>query len=88
MCIRDRGKHVVLVTGAGGSIGSELVRQIVRFQPRLLVLYELSEFAMYQIEQECLTNFPAITIACAVGDVKDVHLSLIHILGNGNDLSR
>ena len=67
------GKHVVLVTGAGGSIGSELVRQIVRFQPRLLVLYELSEFAMYQIEQECLTNFPAITIACAVGDVKDVH---------------
>ncbi|MBK7324854.1 MAG: polysaccharide biosynthesis protein [Propionivibrio sp.] len=67
------GKHVVLVTGAGGSIGSELVRQIVRFQPRLLVLYELSEFAMYQIEQECLTNFPTIPIACAVGDVKDVH---------------
>lgn len=67
------GKHVVLVTGAGGSIGSELVRQIVRFQPRLLVLYELSEFAMYQIEQECLTNFPTIPIACAVGDVKDNH---------------
>ena len=67
------GKHVVLVTGAGGSIGSELVRQIVRFQPRLLVLYELSEFAMYQIEQECLTNFPTIPIACAVGDVKDAH---------------
>lgn len=65
------GDKVVMVTGAGGSIGSELVRQIVRFQPRLLVLYELSEFAMYQIEQECATSFPAIPIACVVGDVKD-----------------
>ncbi|MBL0206627.1 MAG: polysaccharide biosynthesis protein [Propionivibrio sp.] len=42
----------------GGSIGSELVRQIVRFKPRLLVLYELSEFALYQIEQELSTNLP------------------------------
>ena len=66
------GKHVVLVTGAGGSIGAELARQIVCFRPRLLVLYELSEFAMYQIEQEFQTHFPTIPIACAVGDVKDV----------------
>jgi FlaA1/EpsC-like NDP-sugar epimerase len=65
------GEHVVLVTGAGGSIGSELVRQIARFQPRLLVLYELSEFAIYQIEQEFSAHFPEIPIACAVGDVKD-----------------
>jgi FlaA1/EpsC-like NDP-sugar epimerase len=65
------GEHVVLITGAGGSIGSELVRQIARFQPRLLVLYELSEFALYQIEQEFSAHFPEIRIACAVGDVKD-----------------
>lgn len=65
------GEHVVLVTGAGGSIGSELVRQIARFQPRLLVLYELSEFALYQIEQEFSAHFPETPIACAVGDVKD-----------------
>jgi FlaA1/EpsC-like NDP-sugar epimerase len=65
------GEHVVLITGAGGSIGSELVRQIARFQPRLLVLYELSEFALYQIEQEFSAAFPATPIACAVGDVKD-----------------
>jgi FlaA1/EpsC-like NDP-sugar epimerase len=65
------GEHVVLVTGAGGSIGSELVRQIARFQPRLLVLYELSEFALYQIEQEFSAHFPEVQIACAVGDVKD-----------------
>ncbi len=67
------GDHVVLVTGAGGSIGSELVRQIARFQPRLLVLYELSEFALYQIEQEFAAHFPQTPIACVVGDVKDAH---------------
>jgi FlaA1/EpsC-like NDP-sugar epimerase len=47
--IADR---VVMVTGAGGSIGSELCRQIARFRPRLLVMVESSEFALYQVEQE------------------------------------
>ena len=43
---------VVMVTGAGGSIGSELCRQILKLQPATLLLVELTEFALYQIEQE------------------------------------
>jgi FlaA1/EpsC-like NDP-sugar epimerase len=48
-CIRNK---TVLVTGAGGSIGAELCRQIVHFSPRCLVLFEVSEYALYRIEQE------------------------------------
>lgn len=58
---------VVLITGAGGSIGSELARQIAIFAPRLLVFYEQSEFALYAIEQE----FAGRPVNCVVGDVKD-----------------
>lgn len=63
--------RAVLVTGAGGSIGSELARQIAAFQPSLLVLFELSEFALYQIEQEFSSVFPRVPIVCVIGDVKD-----------------
>ena len=63
--------HVVLVTGAGGTIGSELCRQIARFEPSLLLLFELSEFALYSIEQEITRRFPHLAVRCVIGDVKD-----------------
>jgi len=62
---------VVLITGAGGSIGSELCRQVARFGPLKLVLYELSEFALYTIEQELSEHFPHIPLLRLVGDVRD-----------------
>ncbi|MDR0480331.1 MAG: polysaccharide biosynthesis protein [Gallionellaceae bacterium] len=61
----------VLVTGAGGSIGSELCRQITRFFPERLVLFEASEFLLYNIEQELEDRFPGIDIIYLAGDVRD-----------------
>jgi FlaA1/EpsC-like NDP-sugar epimerase len=63
--------RVVMVTGAGGSIGIELCRQIARFQPRQLVLFEQNEFALYTVEQEFAASLPKQAVAPAVGDVKD-----------------
>ncbi|KGM40932.1 polysaccharide biosynthesis protein [Aquabacterium sp. NJ1] len=64
--------QTVLITGAGGSIGSELCRQIARFGPSRLVLFELSEFALYQIEQDLGERFPHLPLVRLVGDVKDL----------------
>ena len=66
-----RGK-VVLVTGAGGSIGSELCRQVARYAPARLVLFELSEFNLYTVEQELGERFPSLELVRLVGDVKDL----------------
>lgn len=66
-----RGK-TVLVTGAGGSIGSELCRQLSRFSPKRLMLFEANEFALYTIEQWFVQNRPEIEIVCLAGDIKDV----------------
>ena len=63
--------RVVLVTGAGGSIGAELCRQIARYAPRCLVLYEISEYALYTLEQQFTRSHPALALVCAIGDVRD-----------------
>lgn len=62
----------VLVTGAGGSIGSELCRQVARYGPARLVLYELSEFALYQIEQQLGELHPHLPLVRLMGDVKNL----------------
>lgn len=73
----DAGLHeqlagkVVLVTGAGGSIGSELCRQIARFAPKKLVLLEAGELALYNMEQELGRKFPKLDIVYLAGDVRD-----------------
>jgi FlaA1/EpsC-like NDP-sugar epimerase len=65
------GGQDVLVTGAGGSIGSELCRQIARFAPRRLVLLESSEFALYSIDEELGLAFPGLDRRCWAADVRD-----------------
>ncbi|MDP3876782.1 MAG: nucleoside-diphosphate sugar epimerase/dehydratase [Methylobacter sp.] len=68
---------VVMVTGAGGSIGAELCRQIVRLQPKSLILFELSEFALYALEKDLLhllsklNNAQPITLVPLLGSVVD-----------------
>ncbi|MDP1540633.1 MAG: nucleoside-diphosphate sugar epimerase/dehydratase [Moraxellaceae bacterium] len=68
---RDIQQKSVLVTGAGGSIGSELCRQILGVRPKRLVLVEQSEFALYQIDNELRLNFPYIEILPILGSVMD-----------------
>jgi FlaA1/EpsC-like NDP-sugar epimerase len=65
-----RGKKV-LVTGAGGSIGSELCRQIARLQPALLILLDSGEFNLYSIEMELSKNFSRLRISRCLNDVAD-----------------
>ena len=62
----------VLITGAGGSIGSELCRQVAVFNPARLVLVEQSEFNLYTVEQELGDSFPALELVRLIGDVKDL----------------
>ena len=75
----------VLVTGAGGSIGSELCRQVIKNKPKCLVLYELSEFALYSIHQELTikqANTPTyqdIKIVAVIGNVAN-ESNLLRIL--------
>ncbi|MCG2608688.1 polysaccharide biosynthesis protein [Acinetobacter sp. SM34] len=64
---------VVMVTGAGGSIGSELCRQIIKNQPIKLVIYELTEFALYSIDKELNLN---------------THIEIIPILGTVLDQAK
>jgi FlaA1/EpsC-like NDP-sugar epimerase len=65
------GGRTVLVTGAGGSIGSELCRQIVRYTPARIVLLDASELALYSIEQEFCDRLPHAEVAAVIGDAKD-----------------
>ena len=62
---------VVLVTGGGGSIGSELCRQIIKYKPEKLVIVDIYENNLYNIEQELKFNFPKAKIEAIVASVRD-----------------
>jgi FlaA1/EpsC-like NDP-sugar epimerase len=63
--------RTVMVSGAGGSIGSELCRQIVKYKPSRLVCFEISEFALYQLQQEFQDTRTRIDIVYLIGDVRN-----------------
>ncbi len=69
---RIEGK-VVMVTGAAGSIGSELCRQIARFRPSRLVAFEVAETPLFHLERELRTAFPELSLALEIGNIRDQH---------------
>lgn len=63
--------RTVLVTGAGGSIGSELCRQIGRYRPGRIAFVEQSEYALYRLQEEFLLAFPDVPFLPLIADIKD-----------------
>ena len=64
-------RKTIAITGAGGSIGSELVRQIASCEPKQVLLIERAEFALFKIEQEILKSFPKVKIIPLIADISD-----------------
>lgn len=63
--------RTILVTGAGGSIGSELCRQIAAFQPKRLVLFDIYENNVYDIQNELKEDFPDMDMSVLIGSIRD-----------------
>lgn len=61
----------IMITGAGGSIGSELVRQIAAFGPSRLILFDNAEYLLYEIDMEISERYPEMTQRAILGDVRD-----------------
>lgn len=66
--IKDK---VILVTGGGGSIGSELSRQIAKANPKQLIIFDIYENNAYDIEQELKRNYPKLNLKAIIGSVRD-----------------
>ena len=69
----DLGGKVVLVTGGGGSIGSELCRQIARANPRQLIIFDVYENNAYAIQQELKRNYPNLNLETLIGSVRNTN---------------
>jgi len=64
---------VIMITGAAGSIGSELVRQITSFNPELIVLFDVAETPLHQLRLELETKYPHIKFVAIIGDVRNIN---------------
>jgi len=64
-------ENIILITGGGGSIGSELCRQLAKLNPSLLIVIDNCEYNLYSVEMELLKNFPEQALSCHLGDVTD-----------------
>ncbi len=64
-------KKAVLVTGAGGSIGSELCRQIAEHGPRMLILFDIYENGVYELQQELKMKYPELNLVVLIGSVRN-----------------
>jgi FlaA1/EpsC-like NDP-sugar epimerase len=63
--------RVVIVTGAAGSIGSELCRQVARFHPRAIIAFDCAETPLFHIEQEMRASFPGVSFHPEIGSIQD-----------------
>ena len=68
---REITGRVVMVTGAAGSIGSELCRQVARLSPSRLVMFEIGESPLFDLEREMREAFPGLDLVPAIGDIRD-----------------
>ena len=64
-------ERTILVTGAAGSIGSELCRQIARFRPSKIVAFEISETALFHLEHELRRDFPQVKLCPEIGSIQN-----------------
>ena len=68
---RNLSGKVIMVTGAAGSIGSEIVRQLTRFSPKQIIMFDCAESPLYDIELEIREDYRFNSIVIVIGDVRD-----------------
>lgn len=62
---------IIFITGAGGSIGSELARQIATFNPKQLIISDVSEYSLYRVDMEIREKFPKLDLSTKIADIRD-----------------